>query len=605
MANLTIKGWNYIERVGSDILPYMGIGIFSKDMVLNHSITNQIEQVEDGLFVISIKFCSETPTNSAPVKLVWKIPAINLKGTWLTDYSSDRRVVSEFDNERMLTSRAAYQAPVVCLFGHDDSNVHTFACSDAINTLSLGTGLYEAEGWSQCNVILFKESVPDFNEYEIKLHLDYRNLRYEAALNTVSNWWASMDSYKPMHVPNTARMPMYSTWYSYNQEMTTNGLLEECRAAKKLGYETIIVDDGWQTKSSEGLYSYTGDWRPERFPNMEEFVKDVHDLDMKAMLWYAVPFFGLKSKAYKRFYGKFLYISDTYETAIVDPRYPDVRDYLINLYVQALREWKLDGFKLDFIDWFIPNEKTALTLENGRDYASVGPAVDRLMTDITRALTAINPEILIEFRQHYIGPTLRKCGNMFRAHDCANDSVSNRRRIIDLRLLTGNTAVHSDMFMWNYDEPVELAALQFANILFSVPQLSVRQSQIPESHRKMVAFYSEYWINNREVFLDGNLKAIGPAENFPLIRANSSKKEILSIHTDRIMDLNGDFEAYDIINAKTSTSVVVSILKGIGSCRISILNCLGEVERVESRVLHKGLVQFEVPVCGLLNVSIN
>ena len=34
----------------------------------------------------------------------------------------------------------------------------------------------------------------------------------------------------------------------------------------------------------------------------------------------------------------------------LDPRYKKVRNYLCNVYVNAVKEWNLDGLKLDFID---------------------------------------------------------------------------------------------------------------------------------------------------------------------------------------------------------------------------------------------------------------
>ena len=52
---------------------------------------------------------------------------------------------------------------------------------------------------------------------------------------------------------------------------------------------------------------------------------------------------------------------------------------------------------------------------------------------------------MIEFRQSYIGPAIRKYGNIFRAGDCPADILSNRIHTIDLRLTSGSTAVHSDM----------------------------------------------------------------------------------------------------------------------------------------------------------------
>ncbi|NIO10738.1 MAG: alpha-galactosidase, partial [Deltaproteobacteria bacterium] len=88
---------------------------------------------------------------------------------------------------------------------------------------------------------------------------------------------------------------------------------------------------------------------------------------------------------------------------------------------------------------------------------------------------------------------MRKYGNMFRAADCPNMAVINRARTTDIRLLCGNTAVHSDMYMWHRDDPVEKAALQILNVLFSVPQLSVRLDSVPEEHIRMIKFWTEYW----------------------------------------------------------------------------------------------------------------
>ena len=47
----------------------------------------------------------------------------------------------------------------------------------------------------------------------------------------------------------------------------------------------------------------------------------------------------------------------------------------------------------------------------------------------------------------------------------------NRIRIADIRMLAGNTAVHSDMITWHHDETLEIAALQLVNTLFGVPQI--------------------------------------------------------------------------------------------------------------------------------------
>ena len=182
---------------------------------------------------------------------------------------------------------------------------------------------------------------------------------------------------------------------------------------------------------------------------------------MKLMLWYSVPFVGEYSKAIERFRGKTLSCHNNAYT--FDPRYPEVREYLVSIYVKALKDWNLDGFKLDFIDSFRMAPSTP-AYKDGMDYSVLEDAVRALMIEVRDALTAIKPEILIEFRQSYIGPVMREFGNMLRVGDCPNTTSTNRIGMVDLRLTSGDTAVHSDMLMWHSDDRVENAVMQITQL---------------------------------------------------------------------------------------------------------------------------------------------
>ena len=74
---------------------------------------------------------------------------------------------------------------------------------------------------------------------------------------------------RPRPCPSSARLPVYSTWYNYHQSVDAAVLLKEVAIAKKMGFDSIIVDDGWQTLDSGRGYAFTGDWEPERMPGHE------------------------------------------------------------------------------------------------------------------------------------------------------------------------------------------------------------------------------------------------------------------------------------------------------------------------------------------------
>ena len=390
------------------------------------------------------------------------------------------------------------------------------------------------------------------------MRFDARNLPFHKVLQQTARWWAAQDGYQPAPVPEAARVPLYSTWYAYHQNLDPDVIVEECRIGGKLSLEGVIVDDGWQTLDGNRGYAFTGDWKPERIPDMKGFVDRIHALNQKFILWYSVPMAGEKSEAAKRFAGKTLGYSQGLQAHVLDPRYPEVREYLIGLYEAAVRDWGIDGLKLDFIELFSPKANTVLTAEDGRDYASVDMAVDRLMTDIMTRLRAIKPEIAIEFRQPYNGQLMRKYGNMLRGVDCPNAGPVNRKEIVDLRLLADNTAVHSDMFIWHPNEPVESAALQILNVIFSVPQVSVRLTDVSDDHRQMISFWMNYWKSNRDVLLDGELVPLSPAQNYPMISGFTDTKRISAIYQDVVVTVDAPAaDALDVINAKPSTDVVV------------------------------------------------
>jgi len=493
-------------------------------------------------------------------------------------------------------------APGLCVFGHDDTNGVTFACSDATNMVEVNAVLREEDNHLYCHLTFFAERHPSITSYEAEIRVDTRRINFSQALQDVASWWASQPALSPIAVPSLATAPLYSTWYQFHQDLDENILFEECRIAKDLGYDLIILDDGWQTLDSNRGYDYTGDWEPDRIPDMAGFVAKLHDIDMKVGLWFSVPFCGVKSKAYQRFKGKFL--TENHRWApVFDPRYPDVRAYLIDIYVNALKNYNLDAFKLDFIDDFRVYPETELSKANGRDYANVNAAVDRLLTDVMKALCAVKPDIVIEFRQQYVGPVMRKFGHMFRAFDCPNDSVSNRIRITDVKLLCGTTAVHSDPQTWHSDEPVELAALQLLNGFFGVPQMSVHLRHLRDDHRSMVAYYNGLWCELAAVIMQGKFTATDPLGNYPVLSVSTDKHTVIGYYQAKCLSVPL-LSTTDILNASPDDVVLLNHDSAETKVVITIKDCCGQLISQENTILPSGISCWTVPSAGHMRIEL-
>jgi alpha-galactosidase len=562
------------------------------------------KRIANSLDVVTLTLTSATPQPPPRFTLKWSLPSQDVVGQWTTGRQMSKTLRPDWSGGRLQASMFAREAPVSCLFGSDDGNVLTFAVSDALDTVLMASGIREEDGRIYNEVIFFSEPHPSLTEYAAQLRLDRRRLPYEAALRDVAEWWASQPGYAPARVPEPARLPVYSTWYNYHQSVDAGVLLKEVAIAKKMGFDTIIVDDGWQTMDTGRGYAFTGDWEPERIPDMKAFVDGGHALGVKVMLWYAVPFVGKNARVAARFKDKSLRFDDRLGAYVIDPRFPEVRQYVVDTYRRAIRDWGLDGFKLDFIERFVADDKTVLEATGGRDFASVNEAADRMMTDVLAELRAVKPDVMIEFRQPYIGPLIRKYGNMFRASDCPNAYVLNRVRTVDLRLLSGDTAVHADMIMWHPGEPVEIAAFQLLNVMFSVPQVSVRLQEIPKDHFAMVQFYTDYWRKNRAVLLDGEFEARAPTANYPLVIARREGKQIVGLYGDALVTLDERASrTIDVMNAKNSKAVVLTADRDLGRYRSTVRDAQGKVVETAEVQLTTGPRAFTVPVSGLLTLE--
>jgi alpha-galactosidase len=233
--------------------------------------------------------------------------------------------------------------------------------------------------------------------------------------------------------------------------------------------------------------------------------------------------------------------------------------------------------------------------------ASVALAADRLMGDAMAHLRQINPEVCVEFRQPYVGPAMRKYGNMFRAGDCPGDSVTNRVATIDIRLLCGDTACHGDMLMWHKSEPPSAAALQLLGSFFAVPQISVRLDEIPEAHRDMLRFYLDFWIKHRHVLLGGKLSPASPVSLYPAVSARDETTCIAVQYERGVVHLPGPLPAeIYVINATGGDEVALEMGEPFDRCQMQALDCTGKSVAKDNALLPEGLYSLPCPPAGMI-----
>ncbi len=561
------------------------------------------KESHDGVHKIGLKLSYDTPVVPKPVKLGFTIPNKNVLTTYAPLIGQDRltRSVRPDWHPYRLDSRLSGGIPLISMIGHDEKNYVTAALSDCKTPLSFSVGLIEETAELHFRIELFTMSGGLVSDYESEIMIDTRPRGFTAAIEAATEYLFAVNGIRPAYMPDAAARPMYSAWYSYHQAVDTESMLKECRLAKALGMEAIIIDDGWQTDDVNRGYSYCGDWEitKNKIPDIHALVDGIHRLGMKVIFWYSVPFVGPYTKAYKQF-GDMLLTSGqwgkTHPWKMIDPRYPEARRFLIDKYITAVRDWGLDGLKLDFIDSYQLSADSPLS-DPRMDTCSLFDALDSLMTEVREALQAINPEVLLEFRQAYVGPYMQTYGNMFRVGDCPQDSLTNRISAIDMRLSMRHVAIHSDMLMWHREETAETAARQLLNIFFTVPQISVRLQELPEAHTAMLRHYLGLWNDCRDTLLWGDFLPEGVDGSYSMLTVTGERESFCFAFSKNICR----YEEKKPLYYMNVTRGDVLYLELSSEKRVEVYDCTGTC--IRTYPLSSGIHRLEVPMSGMAVVK--
>jgi len=484
----------------------------------------------------------------------WSEPMLDCYSVWHPLCGRGRQVPQWFGAQK--TESCFYRgAPVMSVISSTGHNKFCVAFSDTVSPVSLG---FYVDDFSGRNLVFFTLDIQvNQPDYTAVLRIDKRDIPFEDSVQNVSRWW---NKGIQKTVPEDAYAPLYSSWYNFHQDPNQAELTAELKCAAELGFKTFILDDGWQIDGNGTKdYLFSGDWKvaQSKFPDFKRFVADVHSFGMKCMLWFSVPFAGFKTEAYRRFRDKLLFEEEGYLNAgILDIRYPDVRRYLFETYTEFIRRYDIDGLKLDFIDNFgscknIPEFNPAMDCE------TVEKAVTVLLNEIKDTVCSLKPDFLFEYRQFYVGPSILAFGNMIRVADCAFDPITNRIGVADLRILTDNIAVHSDMLLWSPDETAENCALQLLNVLFSAVQISVLLSQATAKQRALLKAFINYITENRGVLLKGKFRAHHPELNYTALSSEITEtgRKITVLYANEVYNYCGGAE--DIWNGTKSECMVI------------------------------------------------
>ena len=564
------------------------------------------ETPQPGVECVTVRMTRGEPSAPPAFNLSFNLPKNGMPHVWRTGNSRAGYAMHWNPNIDAVPSAGTTDfrrdMPLFACYDDANRNAFTFSASESLEPVTIKAGIREENNRVYFSWHFYDMEASPRTQQTVRLRIDSRRIFWSDAVREASAWMCEAAGVAPADVPEAAYEPLYSSWYNFHQNVFADKIEQECALAAKAGMKVIILDDGWQTDDTNRGYAFCGDWQvsPRRFPDFRAHVAKVHALGMKYMVWYAVPLLGRNCANWERFKDKTLYYNGGCKAATLDPRYPEVREFLIGTYERAVREWDIDGLKLDFIDCFSVrgDDPAAKKGFKGCDYRGVPEAAARLMNDVMKRLKAIKPDILIEYRQSYVGPQIRASANMLRAADCPADAWNNRHRIANLRVSSPGTAVHADMLEWHPTEKVELAALNVLSVMFSTVQYSMRLTEIPDDHLRMIAHWSRFGHDHKDALLKGAFRAYRPDLKFPLLEGEGPSERIFGVYGNEVVTTGALDRRVYVLNGSGAESVVLEVPQPANAV---VRDTFGKV--VSTRKLAAGCTRVAVPIAGYVEID--
>lgn len=516
---------------------------------------------------------------------------------WHPGAGPDRTLPADWAG-RTATSLVSW-APVGCLHDAAGLSLFAWALDELVDELEIRYGVSE-----------------EHKTFAVELHgrpvAEVRRLGFvssrtgEALAQSVArlaHWLSGRLSTTPLPVPAVARRPVYSTWYTFTQDLDQDRVAAEAGLAVRLGCGSVFVDDGWQRHAVGRGYAGCGDWVPDaaKFPDLERFSTDLHDHGAGVVLWIAPLLLGRDADVFATLGRYAPQAVDHLDCHVLDPRHREVREHLADTCARLVADYALDGLKIDFLDQAMVYRGTW----SDGDLDDVGEAMQTLLALIHERLTESgHGDAAVEFRQPYVSPAIGAYGQILRAGDCPGDAVVNRRSTIDARLLAVGQVVHGDMLMWGPTGGPEAVAQQLYGCWFAVPQISMLLAGLTGEQSEALAGLLALWQELAPVVLDGTLTVQGSERAYDLVRADRADlgRSVIGRYAPVVVEVDFPGEV-SIMNATAEDSVVVRLGAGwsvrAGTTRSAAAAVVGQVG-----VLGTGLHDVPVPPYGSLTLAV-
>ena len=502
--------------------------------------------------------------------------------------------------------RAAAGFSIISGLTINDQNQITFTCKDAYKAKFVSSNIREENDSIVFSLGFFEDNPPlsNLQDYQAEVLVDFRNIHFSKAIYDASSWFLADEFKMGVASVDTTNVPVFSTWYPMHRNIPLENITRELDSLQTFSFKSILVDDGWQALVNmkvDTSYSY----EQNSYKTMNLFRQKCLDMNLPLYLWYSIPFMGGNPVVLKKFEGKYIRYRAPRQMYVLDPRYADVRKYLVSTYANFLSVWKFDGYWFDFLKGFYPKEGAVIEQDQGRDFVSIDLAVDTLYADMEARLRSIKPNIFMGQNFPIVGPYLVSYQNFLTGFVGVENCQVVREKMVNNRLLYGKYTPFMEVVAFNPKEKAEDVARKIQSVLFGNPYFSFYVTTMPQDQKETIRFWLDYWRKNYKVIFEGDFEPMQVSRFYPVVKVENEKKSIYMLYEDYTVNLPIALSStIDVINSKTTKDIHFLLSKSGVEYNYEIFNCKGgSIEKGVIKSKNKNSFDFQVPSAGLIRIT--
>lgn len=464
------------------------------------------------------KLAVKVPGHSGIMQMRFSVPILDMHGYWVPESRTPSTKIVWVIESKSAGQRAF---PFIAFFNSRQIN----RLSAGLTNLTDDARILAKMNQEKCTYDITIEVTLGKDSQDFELVIDQRP---QVWTDSLADWRKALALPLP-EFPEGAWEPVFCTWYAVHAAVTQDWVEKNAEVASRLGFRTLIIDDGWcfdvmKRVSPETIstwYEMIGDWflSEKKFPDFENHRKRVQAMGMKYLLWVAPFLIGAKSELYKQ-------LAD-----IVKPEYhegcytfdssrKEAAKLLLGKMKHVIQDYGLDGLKVDFLDYIFPN------MEEPR-----GEDTTHFIQELARTIREVKKDALIEFRQAYATPGMLAYGTQFRAGDVPFDFIDNFHRLAQIRISVGDgVPVHADPAYWHPQESPENISRHMIASLAGVPMLSMDLLAISETEQKIIRHWLGFYQAHRETFNYGKWDVTYHQSGTAYAMVSNERESIIILH---------------------------------------------------------------------------